>query len=254
MKLNHCLRLIAFKAWADLRAERARTYLGLLWWIFEPALFMAVFYIIFGLVRGKGGADFVAFLLVGVVSWQWFRASVTHCGNSIVAALPLMRQVVVPAAVFPLVVILSDGVKFAFVLCLLIAVLAVIGYLPGTAIVYLPFLLLVQLGLSTALGLLYASLVPLLPDIKYVVEALLMAMMFMSGIFYSIDDIDPVYRVWLELNPMVGLIQGQRAVLIDQVPPDVQSAAASGLISLLLLFIAVLVLRKLKTRYTKLPF
>lgn len=35
--------LIIYKTYADLKAETERTYLGFLWWIFEPLLYMSVF-------------------------------------------------------------------------------------------------------------------------------------------------------------------------------------------------------------------
>ena len=63
--LARYIELILYKTYADLRAETERTYLGFLWWIFEPVLYMTVFYVFFGLLLGHKTDDFVPFLLIG---------------------------------------------------------------------------------------------------------------------------------------------------------------------------------------------
>ena len=44
------LDLIWYKVYAELSAEAARTWLGILWWVIEPVLYMSVFYLIFGII------------------------------------------------------------------------------------------------------------------------------------------------------------------------------------------------------------
>ena len=62
--------LIIQKAIADLISEARRGYIGILWWIIEPIIYMLVFYIIFVVVFDRGGEDRVAFLLTGLVIWK----------------------------------------------------------------------------------------------------------------------------------------------------------------------------------------
>lgn len=253
MTSSHYIRLIAFKAWADLRAERERTYLGLLWWVIEPAMFMLVFYLIFGVVRGNRGADFVAFLLVGVVSWQWFRAGVSHCGNSVLQSLNLMSQVRLPAMIFPLIVIVTDTFKFCIVLLLLLVVLAALGHLPDGAFLALPLVLAVQLLLLAGCGLIYGALVPFLPDLRHVMDTLLMALMFVSGIFFSISELQSPYNELLYLNPMAGLIDDLRAILLHGQFPNGPRLLMSALAGGMLTALGVLLFQRLGKRYTKLP-
>ena len=46
------LSLIAYKTYAELRSEAARTYAGFLWWVIEPILNMAVYY--YDKIPGQG--------------------------------------------------------------------------------------------------------------------------------------------------------------------------------------------------------
>lgn len=49
----HVLELTLFSTYAELRAERARSYLGLLWWLLEPAMQMATYYLVFNVVLNR---------------------------------------------------------------------------------------------------------------------------------------------------------------------------------------------------------
>ncbi|MEZ5465560.1 MAG: ABC transporter permease [Lysobacteraceae bacterium] len=253
MTLRHYARLISFKAWADLRAERERTYLGLLWWVLEPAMFMFVFYFVFGVLRGNRGPDFIAFLLVGVVSWQWIQAGVSHCGDRVLNNLPLVSQVRLSPAVFPLVVLLSDTIKFSVVLILLVVVLWLLGYVPGKWFLVLPILLVVQLILIAGSGLIYSALVPIIPDLRYVAGAVLRAVMFVSGIFFDIDRMDPAHAKLLSLNPVAGLIADARLILLHNQSPQWGRLGLAALSGLLLLAVATLLFRRFGPSYTKLP-
>src|SRR3954466_6060462 len=139
----HYIELVLFSTYAELRAERSRSYLGLIWWVLEPAMNMAVYYLVFSVILRSPQPDYVAFLLVGLTLWQWFKSCVSHGSYSIWQQLPLIRQVRLPAQVFPSVQILADTVKFAFILALLLAVLWLTGHPPNAAYVALLPVLLV---------------------------------------------------------------------------------------------------------------
>ena len=75
MEIKRYLEIIYYKTYADLRSEASRSYLGFVWWILEPVLYMSVFYLVFSVIRGQKDEDFILFLLVGLVSWKWFASN-----------------------------------------------------------------------------------------------------------------------------------------------------------------------------------
>jgi len=231
--------LVLYKTFADLRAEAAKTYINYLWWVLDPVLSMLVFYVVFGLLFQRGGADFVAFLLTGLVAWNWYRQSIAHAGNSILSGKGLMNQVHVPKLIFPLVTLLTDLTKFAVVLALLLGFLWIAGDAPGATWLALPLVLAAQWLLTAALALMLAALVPYVPDIKLLMDNLLHLQFFLSGIFYAAADIPEPYRFWLYLNPMVGLIEDWRAVLLHDAWPHWGRLALIALAAIVLLVVAV---------------
>ena len=68
--------LIWYKAMAELKAENTRHYAGYLWWILTPILHLGVYYIIFSWFR-KQDENYVAFLFIGIVAYNWFSGSST---------------------------------------------------------------------------------------------------------------------------------------------------------------------------------
>jgi len=250
MKL-HILELIFFSTYAELRAERARSYLGLIWWLLEPAMQMATYYFVFAVVTHTSTPDFIPFLLIGLVAWQWFKSSVTHGGLAIWYNLPLIRQVKLPAAVFPSVQILADTIKFAFILALLLVVLWCTGYPPNGAYVALIPVLIIEFLFASAMAYLFASLVPLLPDLRFVIDQVLVVAMFLSGVVFSTASIPSPWREILALNPMVGLIDSLRGILMHGQWPDWLALARLCAVSIALYLIALLLIARLTPRYVK---
>lgn len=244
--------LIVFRTYADLRAEVERTYLGFLWWIFEPLMFMAVFYYVFGVLRGTGGVEYVAMLLVGLVFWQWIKSGISHSSDSITHSLFLMRQVRLPAALVPLMVISTDTVKFVFVLTILLIALWVLGYPPTLSWLQLPLILFTALLLIVGAGTLIAAWCPLFPDLKFVVETLLLLMMFLSGVFFSRTEVPEVMRAWFFLNPVAVILDGARQALLHDAAVDAVRLCIAASVGAVLCVAGVASANALQRRYPKL--
>jgi len=86
-KKNNQFRIVAryvyYRVKSELTAETARTYLSYVWWLLEPILTIAVFYVVFGMLFERGGEGFVSFLLLGVTAWFWFQHSISKSVTSI---------------------------------------------------------------------------------------------------------------------------------------------------------------------------
>lgn len=244
--------LVLYKTYADLRAEAAKTYINYLWWIVDPILSMLVFYIVFGLLLGRGGDGFVAFLLTGLVFWSWYNQTLSHAGNTILGAGGLMNQVHVPKLVFPVVTILTDFTKFCVVLAVLLVFLWLSGYAVNTAYLALPFLIGIQFMLCTALSLLLAGIVPYLPDLKLVVNNLIHLQFFLSGIFFAPSDIPEQYHTWFYANPMATLIESYRDILLHGTWPHAGRLMTITFVCLVVLAAAVALIQRLDKRYPRL--
>ena len=246
--------LILYGVYSDLRTEVARRLLGFLWWVIEPLLYMAVFYLVFELGLRQGGPDYVPFLLCGMVAWKWFDGSLRQASNSIMMNSGLIQQIFVPKYVFPLIQIFTNTFKFLVVLALLMLLVVCMGRRPSLHWFGLVPLLLTQLFLIISSGLLLAAIIPLVQDLRQVVDNLLMLMMFMSGIFFNADDLQGTARIAFDFNPMVLIISAYRHILLDNQWPHWGDLGYVLLVSLPMLTLAVLLLRRFERQYPKLVF
>ncbi len=216
----HHYNLILYKALADLRAEATKTYIGSLWWILDPIIFMVIFYVVFGLLLKRGTENYVPFLLIGLVSWRWFQNTISHSATAILGGRNLMRQVYIPKIIFPLVIILEDLFKFGLVLGVLLIYLWLSGFKPGICYLGLPFLLTAQFFLTLGLTLLVSAVVPFAPDLKFLVEHSLHILFYFSGIFFSGTTIQEHYKHYFYLNPMANIIEAYRDILMYREWPN----------------------------------
>jgi len=232
MMNRHYLDLIWYKSIAELRAEAARAYLGFLWWIVEPVIYMVAFYIVFALIFQRGGEDFVPFLLCGLVAWKWFGSTVSQCANSIPFNAGLMNQVYIPKYLFPAIVIVVGSIKFIVVLALLLLFLVIYGIQPTETWLIVPIILIIQFILIASISGLVAAIVPVVPDLKLILDNVLMLLFFLSGVFFDIKDVPDNIRSILILNPMAVIIDSLRVALIDNQWPDMLALALVLLFSL----------------------
>ena len=244
--------LLLFKTWASLRAEISHYYFNFLWWFFEPILSMGVFYVVFGIFLHRGEPNFVAFLLVGLSSWNWFSQSVSNASESILGGRNLMMQIYLPKVFFPLQAVLRNTFKHLCVVTLLLAFLFFYGAPFGAALAALPLLLAVQFLLITGVSSLAAAMVPFVPDLRFVVKTGLHMLFYATGIFYNIDAVVlEKHRVYIYLNPMAGLIKNYRTVLIDGAWPDWSYMGNVTLAALGLCLVAYLFLHRFDYVYPR---
>lgn len=253
MQTRQFVQLLLLKVHMNLRSEVSRHQLNYVWWVLEPALFVAVFYVVFGVLLDRGGNDFVVFLVCGQIPFLWFSRSITNSSNSIMAGKNLIGQVDVPKAFFPLVDILQDSIKQFFVFSLLVLFLLVYGIAPTSSWLFLPVVALTQGAFILATGLSVACIVPILPDFRFIVSTGLMMMLFASGVFYSYTDfVSPRYQELFLLNPLASLIKNYRQVLLDNQPPDFGQLLMILAASLVVAYCAARVLRRYHGHYSRL--
>jgi len=248
---QHYMQLIAVKVGANLQAEVSRNYLSYLWWVFDPMLHMLVFYLVFGVLLQRGTENFVAYLLTGLIPWLWFNKTISNSMMSIVQGRGLMMQVHLPKIILPTIVILQDFVKQVVVMVLLIVFLLVYGISPNLHWAALPLIFLTQMAFIFACAYFVASVIPFLPDLKFIVSAGLQMLMFGSGVFYSVAMIPEKYHALFFMNPMANLLNNYRKIFLYNQWPDWGALLLISGSSLLFAFLMYLVIKKLDYVYPR---
>jgi lipopolysaccharide transport system permease protein len=219
---SQIITLVDTLARFHLKGEARQYLLGYLWWILEPMLYVAVFYLVFEKILQSRQPDFLYFLMVGKLTFIWFSKSMNQAANSMEANKGLMAQLNLRKEIPPLAVIHQGFYRQLVVFGFLFSFLLLNDFAVTALWWWLIPLVLVQALLTIACGLLAALLVCIQRDFRLLIQLGTVFLLFMSGVFWDLNAItDESLRDWLMvLNPLATLIDAYRQVLMLGNPPS----------------------------------
>ena len=213
----------------DLRIKYKESFLGFLWSLLNPLMYLIIFYIVFVKIQPAGIPNFVVFFLSGLLPWTLFQNSMMSATFSVVSGAPLLKRVSFPREVLPLAVIGANIFQFALQMLVLLGVLAVFRYnfLSPYLLLVLPALA-VEVLVLVGLSLIVSSLTVYLRDLAHFMELALLLWFWVTPVVY------PVYQVHHKLvlhhipfglalfNPMIVPVLAFQRAFYNQVSPAVK--------------------------------
>lgn len=169
----------------ELKVKYKDSSLGFVWSMLNPAMYLAVFYVVFQVILGSGIPYFAIYLLSGLLAWTLFNNSVTAATGAIVNNGSLVNKVYFPREILPLSTVGANVVHFFLQGMVLLATLVIFRY--DVAFGYLWLIvpaLLVLLLLTSALGILFAALNVYVRDLQHLLELAMLAWFWMTPIVY----------------------------------------------------------------------
>ncbi|WP_232068663.1 ABC transporter permease [Nitrospira sp. KM1] len=229
--------LLFFLAWRDLKARYAQTMVGLAWAVLQPLLMMIVLTLVFSRLANipSEGVPYPVFTYVALVAWTYFAKSLDRGGSSVVAETNLVTKVYFPRLIVPMSAVLGGLVDFGISFVLLFVMMGWYGIVPGLQVLLLPLLIGMSVMTALSISLWLAAFYVKYRDVGAVIPLLTQVWMFASPIVYPLSMVPKDWQWLYNINPMVGLIQSYRWVLLGTEPPDPLLAAQSGCLVIVLL-------------------
>ena len=113
-------------------------------------------------------------------------------------------------------------INFCIAAVVYIGLMLYYGIFPSFQVIIIPLLLIIQTIFALAICLIGSSLGVYRRDIIFGSTFLVQFLLFLTPVMYSIDKIPQKYSsLYLWLNPMAGIIESYRAVLIYKVFPPI---------------------------------
>jgi len=211
----------------DLKVRYKNSLLGVAWSWLNPLLMMVVLTVVFTVLAGSSNQPaYHVFVLIGILSWNFFAASVIGATGSIVTNGHLIKKVYFPRMVLPVSIVLSNMINFVIAL----PVFFVIAWLSGAPlsghhwlVVWLPVILLVQVIFSIGIGLILATVNVFYRDVQIIMEVIMLAWFFLTPVIYPISRVPEsatllgvtidLQRTVFIVNPMASIIATYRDVL-----------------------------------------
>ena len=214
-------QLLFFLVWRDLKVRYAQTVLGIGWAVLQPLLSMLVFTVIFGRFAKvpSDGIPYAVFSLAAVVPWTYFSTAFSTSSNSLVTSANLISKVYFPRLVVPIAPVLAAIVDLLIGFVVLAALMMVYHVAPSPAAIFMvPLLVLLMAITATGVGCWLSALNIQYRDVKHLVPFLSQIWMYASPIVYPVSLVPARRRPFYALNPMVGIVEGFRSVLLQSGP------------------------------------
>jgi lipopolysaccharide transport system permease protein len=223
--------LLYFLIWRDIKIRYKQTVLGASWAIIQPTMTMVVFSLFFGKL-GKipsDGVPYPIFAFAALVPWTFFANGLTQGASSMVGSASLIKKIYFPRLAIPIAAVLSGVVDFVLAFSVLLLMMFYYRIFPGVNIVLLPAFLLLALVTSLGVSLWLSALNVEYRDIKYVVPFLIQFWLFATPIAYPSSLLSERWRILYAINPMVGVVEGFRWVLLGSgTRPGAMIGVSSG--------------------------
>jgi len=230
---------------SNLKAGHRDKVLGHLWNLLDPMMFMLVYYFVFGVLFGLAGGgrsvEFMLYILVGVLTFQFISTTVTQASTCIRSNRGLIHEIAFPKAVFPVSVALARLYDYVWGLIVLVAFLLLGGIWPTIHYLWVPLLVALAMLFTMGVTFIIAYLGAFFADTTNVVHVALRLLFYCSPIFYFVRDEtrvkvhdglcetvvthealfhDEMARLLYMLNPLAGFYECLRDVLLWGRAPD----------------------------------
>lgn len=212
-------------AWSyrSIRVRYKQSVLGGLWAILQPAASVAIFSIIFTLFVpvNTSGIPYIVFSYVAMVPWTFFSSSVSDMVDSLVGNMNLVSKIYFPREVLPIAATMSRLLDLAIAAVLFVVLMIYfqmkVYYL---GLFFLPVILLIQIALALGLGFIGAALNVFYRDVRNIFALGLQIWFYGSPIIYPVSTVPDRFRPFYFINPMAGVLEAYRDVLLYQRLPD----------------------------------
>jgi lipopolysaccharide transport system permease protein len=214
--------LIYFLARRDIAIRYRQSVVGAFWTVLQAVLMAAVFTLFFGNLLDLPsieGIPYSLFAVTGMLLWIFFTTALAQTSESTVMGSSVISKVHFPRIALPIAALMPATVDFLVGFVVIVAITLAYGVVPGPQIALFPVLVLLTMGLALGTGLWFSALNVRYRDIYILLPFITLVGLFVSPILYPFDEIvaqvPAELRSIYELNPMVGILEGYRWMLLD---------------------------------------
>jgi lipopolysaccharide transport system permease protein len=207
----------------ELKARYRGSVLGFLWSFINPLLLLSIYTFVFTRIipnRNEAAQPFAVFMFCGILPWNWFSSSLMEASNSLIAGGNLIKKVLFPAEVLPLVNVLANMVHFFLGLLILLVFLIAYRHWPDPGgLIWFPIAVLIQLVYTAGLALFLSALTVHYRDIRDLLSNILMFWFFATPIIYPWMDPNVKLYEWVFVwNPFTHLAVSYQEILFFKGP------------------------------------
>ncbi len=205
----------------DLQVKYRQTVIGGLWAIIQPFSTMVVFSFFFGrLAQIAGpGVPYPIFSYAGLILWTYFTGAITTASNSLVASSALITKIYFPRIIIPIATTITGLLDYLIASVVLIGLMFYYHIIPPSVIWFVPVTVFLTWTLAMGMGFWLSAINVKYRDVGYILPFFVQMLLFITPVIYP-SSIAPNFKFLLSLNPMTGIIDAHRSMILGGLPVD----------------------------------
>jgi len=223
----------------EIQIRYKQSVLGIAWAVLQPLTLMLMFTLIFSVLLEVDSDDipYPIFSYSALLPWTFFSNSLTRAIPSLEANAPLIKKIYFPREFFPLSSVGGAFMDFLIGAFILLGMIFYYDVSFTANMLYVVPILLIQIMFTLGVCFFASAINVYYRDVKHALPLLVQLWMYATPIIYPMSLVPDRLKTFYLLNPMVGIIDGYRNVILEGVSPDLfySGIAAAGAIILLVL-------------------
>jgi lipopolysaccharide transport system permease protein len=223
-----------------LRVRYKQSALGWLWAALQPLALMSIYTMIFARVTRvpTAGIPYPLFVLSALLPWLFFSGSISNAVHGLVLYPNLLTKMYFPREIIPLSYLAASFSDFLIGGMILAGFMAHYRVSPTWNLLYaLPIVILLA-SFAAAIALFFSAVHVRFRDIGLAMPLLLQVWMFSIPVVYSLQSVPMRFRRLYLLDPVAGLIENFRTVLLRGGKPDASNLGMSAATAFVCLVVA----------------
>jgi lipopolysaccharide transport system permease protein len=230
----------------EVKGRYSQSLFGAGWAIAQPLATMAVFTLVFARLGQipSGGAPYPLFAYAALVPWFFFSNSVNSGTMSLITYRNIVTKTYFPREIVPLAQIGSRLVDFAAAAGLYVLLMIYYGVNPGSWALLVPAFFVLLLLFTLGVTLATSAINVFYRDVNPVVQIALQLWLYLTPVAYPLSAVPERYQVFFLANPLTGIVEGLRAVIVFGREPDWSVVGVSAALSAAVFGCALLLFKR----------
>jgi lipopolysaccharide transport system permease protein len=223
-----------------LNVRYKQSALGWAWAALQPLALMVIYTIIFTRVTtvATGGTPYPVFVFSALLPWIFFSSTISNAVNGLVLHPNLLTKMYFPREIIPLSYLFAALVDFGIASLLLGLLLKYYRVPLDWHLLYAIPIVVILAGFAAAIALFFSALQVRFRDVGLAMPFLLQIWMFTVPVVYSLQSVPASFRRWYLLDPVAGLIESFRRLVIHGTAPGLANLAFSSAATVTVLALA----------------
>lgn len=241
-KLAHYKDLVWTLCVHRVKVRYKQSVLGVFWAVIQPLSVMLIFTFVFSMIARmpSEGAPYAIFAYTALLPWNFFSSGVANATVSLANHAQFVTKVYFPREILPITYVAAALFDF-LVASTLLGGLMIYYRVPLTinALYTIPIILILTC-FALAMSFFLSATQVRFRDIGVAVPLLLQVWLFATPVIYPLSAVPERLRPFYVLNPMVGIVESFRRVILNGAAPETKSLLLSAAIAVILLVVSYL--------------